>query len=291
VGRVTTDISQLYAFLSDTVKFNEHWQAIAGLRFSKYDSEALIDSGYQTDETSPTLSLIYKPNAQTSIYGSYVEALEPGSRVTAEYANFGEMLDATISKQYEAGIKHESGKFDYTSAVFRIERASERDELRGEELYHTQDGLNVYDGAELAGAYQFTTNLNIGLSLIYLDASIEDVSVESAELEGNNPAYTPEWQVVANAEYKVAAINGLKLFGNVRHYGESYTTDDNNLIVPDYVVANAGFGYGFEAGDQAWSLYGNIYNLFDEEYWAGGGFGGGNMGETRNVSLSLSTTF
>lgn len=281
--------TQDYAFVSDTIHFNEHWQTIIGLRFTDYEIET---SDYNTKETSPTLALIYKPNEQTSIYGSYVEGMEPGSRVGATYANAGEILDATVSTQYEVGVKHASNKFSYAAALFSIERANQMDVMRESELpYLTQDGLETYEGIELSTAYQFTDNVNLGLGAIYLDGTIENVSAENAELEGNDPSYASDWQIVGNIEYLVAGIEGLKLHGNARYFGESYTGSNNTLILPSRTLVNAGASYEFTSWDRLWTVNANVYNLLNKKYWAGSGWSSGNMGEGRNFTLGLNTRF
>lgn len=293
---VSLDARQTYAFVSDTVHFNEHWQAIVGLRFTDYrlkdlDGDPANDSSYEARETSPTLALIYAPDARTRIYGSYIEGLEPGTRVGPPYANAGDVLGATVSKQYEVGVKHESGDLDYAAALFRVERSNQMDVLRGGARYLTQDGLLVYQGIELSGAYQLTSDLNVGLGAIYLDATIDKVSPESAALEGNKPAYAPRWQVVGNAQYRVPGIAGLKLHGNVRYFGASYTGEDNTLKIPDRTVTNAGLSYDFRMQNHDLTLLLNVYNLFNTRYWAGGGWSSGNIGESRNISLGLTAQF
>jgi iron complex outermembrane receptor protein len=237
------------------------------------------------------LALIYKPNEQTSFYGSYVEALEPGTLVGATYENRGEVLDATVSKQYEIGIKHASGKFNYTAAVFSTERANQMDVIRGGLKYLTQDGLEIYEGIEFSASYQFTDNLNLGLGALYLDGTIDKVSAENAAMEGNDPAYAADWQFVGNFEYKVAGIQGLKLHGNARYFGESYTSSDNALVLPNRTLINTGASYEFKSWDKLWVINANINNLLNEKYWVGGGWSSGNMGEARNISLGLNTTF
>lgn len=293
---VSSDTVQNYAFLSDTIHLNERWQAIAGLRLTHYeikdlDGDASVDSGYKTRKASPTLALIYKPNARTSFYGSYVEGLEPGTRVAPPYKNAGDLLGATVSKQSEIGVKHQSGALDYSAAIFRIQRAKQMDVLIGSVRYLTQDGLVVYQGAELSGAFQFTRNLNLGLGAIYLDASINKVSADNAALEGNTPANAPKWQIVGNAQYKVPSISGLKLHGAARHFGASYTGDSNELTVPGRTVVNVGVSYDFRTGDQDWTLFGNLNNVFNRKYWASGGWSAGNVGEARNLTLTLRTQF
>ena len=293
---VSADTTQTYAFASDTLHLNERWQFIVGLRFTDYDVKDLdndpaVDSAYKTRRTSPTLAVIYKPDAQTSWYGSYVEGLEAGTRVVAPYANAGELLGATVSKQAEVGVKHRSGDVEYTAAVFRIQRANQMDLMRGEDRYLTQDGLVVYRGVEVSGAYQATANLNLGLGATFLDATIQRVSADSAAYEGHTPSNAPRWQVVGNTQYKVAGVPGLKLQGGVRYFAASYVSDDNLLSVPGRTVANAGFSYGFNVGGREWTLIGNLNNLFNRKYWANGGWSSGNLGEARNLSVTLTGQF
>jgi iron complex outermembrane receptor protein len=296
LGPVSGDTTQSYAFLSDTVHLNEHWQVIAGLRYTDYDMKDLdgdpsTDSSYKTRKASPTLAAIYKPDESTSFYASYVEGLEPGARVGPPYANAGEVLGATVSKQAEVGAKHQSGAVEYTAAVFRIERANQMDVFKGSDRYLTQDGLVVYRGVELSGAYQATSNLNVGLGAIYLDASINKVSADNAAFEGNTPANASRLQVVGNVQYKVPQVPGLKLHGAARYFGPTYVSDDNLLSVPGRTVANAGFSYDFRAGDHDLTLFGNLNNVFDRKYWASGGWSAGNLGEARNLSLMLRAQF
>ena len=281
--------TQSYAFISDTIHFNEHWQTIIGVRYTDFEIDT---SDYSTEEPSPTFAVIYKPNDQTSFYGSYVEGMEPGIRVGDTYANAGEILDATVSNQYEIGAKHVAEKWSYTAAIFKIERSNQMAILRDAELpYLTQDGLEVYEGVELSTNYQVSENLNLGLSAIYLDGNIESVSADNAALEGNDPAYASDWQLVGNVEYLMPEIQGLKLHANARYFGESFTSAENNLVLPNYTLVNAGMSYEFVAGDQLWAINGNVNNLLNEQYWAGSGWSSGNMGEERNISVGLNTRF
>ena len=293
---VSGDTAQTYAFLSDTVHLSERWQLIAGLRFTNFDMKDLdgdptVDSSYKIRKASPTLAVIYKPDAGTSLYASYVEGLEPGTRVSAPYANAGELLGATVSKQTEVGVKHQSGSVEYTAALFRIARANQMDVLKGTDRYLTQDGLVVYRGAEVSAAYQATSSLNLGFSAIYLDASIDKVSADNAAFQGNTPANASKWQAVGNVQYKVPSAPGLKLQGGVRYFGPTYTSDDNQLSVPGRTVANAGLSYDFRWQGQELTLFGNVNNLFNRKYWASGGWSAGNVGEARNASLTLRAQF
>lgn len=306
VGTVMTgpaprrDTGQSSIFVSDTLHFNERWQLIAGLRFNQYDNEGLNGgSGYQTQRTSPTLALIYKPGTNTSIYASYVEALEPGTRVADFtfnppdfYVNAGQILPATVSKQAEIGIKHQSESVELSAAVFRIQRANQMEVqvVSGppDGYLVTQDALVVYRGVEVTGAYQVTRQLNLGLGAVYLDAVIDKVADSTA---GNTPANAPKWQVVATTEYKVPGIDGLRLHGDARYFGKTYVDDANEVQVPGRTIFNAGLSHDFKIQNLDSTLYFNLNNVFNKKYWANGGWGSGNLGEERNASLTLRTVF
>lgn len=285
----TTD-TQRYAFISDTVHLGEHWQVVAGLRYNDFRAH---DSGnpsapdYETSKASPTLALIYKPDARTSFYASYVQALEPGTRVSPPYANAGQLLGATISKQYEIGAKHESGRVGYAAALFRVQLANQMDRKIGEERYFTQDGLNIYQGAEVSTAWQVDRALKVGLSAVYLDATLDRVSIDSAALEGKTPANAPKWQAALSAQYRVPALDRLKLHGNVQYFGAAWATPQNRLEVPGRSIVNAGFSYDFTLQGHDLTLIGNVYNLFDKKYWALSDWSRMNVGEGRNVSLAV----
>jgi iron complex outermembrane receptor protein len=283
---------QAYAFVSDTLHFGERWEAIVGLRHTEFDME---NGGYNTTATSPTLALVYKAGPKTRAYVSYVEGLEPGSRVGLDanppYANAGEVLGATVSRQAEVGLKHDGDGFDYTVALFQIDRANQIDVWRDNQRYLTQDGRVTYRGIEATGAWRATRDVELGLGVIYLDASLDKLSPENAGLEGNTPANAPKWQVVGNTAYTVPGVKGLKLHGGWRYFGATWTNDANTLQVPGRHVLNAGFSYDFPLQGLAWTLHANVHNLLDEKYWASGGWGAGNVGEARNYSLSLVAQF
>lgn len=281
------DERQYSAFVSDTVHLGEHFQAIPGARYNRYvmvdvDGDPAIDNGYRTTALSPTFALIYKPAVWVSLYGSYVEALEAGGRVGPEYANVGEVLPATVSRQYEIGAKYEHGGLGFTAAAFRIERANTIDQIVDGERFLTQDGETLYEGAEASLSYRLNRDLRIGLGAIYLDPRIAEVSPDNSELEGKVPAEAYRWQLLANAEYHLAAVPGFSLHGNVRYFGKAPVDDSNGLFVPAHTSASLGFQYETSIGGRKVAFTGNVNNLLGEKYW-----GLQNFGEARNGSLSV----
>ena len=277
-------------FLSDTLYLGDHVQAIVGARYTRYKLLATLADpagGYRTSALSPTFALVLKPAPWASIYGSYVESLEPGSRVDGQYANAGEILKATVSRQYEIGAKVEHAGLSLTGAAFRIERVNtaERFVAGEDQPYLRQDGETLYKGVELIASYRVDEDLKIGAGVIHLDPTLRNLS-EGADgtpspYVGHVPAEAAKWQVTANAEYHVAAVPGLSMHANVRHFGKAPTGDENILYIPGRTLANAGLQYETLIAGRKVTFTGNVNNLFNRKYW-----GLSNIGEGINGSLS-----
>ncbi|MBB6096345.1 iron complex outermembrane receptor protein [Povalibacter uvarum] len=273
---LSDDERQTALFASDTLHIGDHWQAMLGGRYTEYeqvdhDHDPTFDSGYDTSEFSPTVALIFKPADYVAIYGSYVEALESGSRVGTDgeppYMNAGELLPATISKQYELGAKYEHDRLRFTAAAFHVERAAQIDVYRDGDRYLTQDGMTLYDGIEAIGNVNVTHDLTMGLGATFIDPRIDRVSEENAALEGNRPAGAPKRQFVANADYRFPRISGLSVFGTVRYLGDFYYEEANNVLIPDRTIVSTGFEYQAQWGGRRAVITGSINNLLDEKYW------------------------
>lgn len=281
---------QYAAFVSDTLHLGSHVQAIAGVRYTRFripdvDSDPAADSSYRTSAATPTFALIYKPAAYASLYGSYAESLEGGGRVGGEYANFGEVLKPTLSRQYEIGAKYEHEALSFAAAAFRVERAAQIDQLINGQRYLTQGGLTLYKGFEASFRYRAAANFRLGAGMLHLNPRIRKVSAgeENEALLGNIAAQAARWQWLANAEYDVPGVSGLSLHGNVRHFGRAPTDDTNRIFVPGRTVANIGFQYATAIAGQQLVFTGNLNNLWNEKYWTVSG-----VGEARNGSLGVS---
>jgi len=277
-----TEEQQRALFLSDTLYIGDHVQAIAGGRYTRYKSVPSAGSAtpaYKTNNFSPTLALIVKPSAYASIYGSYVESLEPGERVGGEYVNFGEVLKATVSKQYELGVKYEHQGLSLTAAAFRIERANTAAFILGDEdgdgesdgRILTQDGRSIYKGVEANVSYRLGQDLRLGAGVLRLDPTLSALSAN----QGNTPSEASKWQVTGNADYYVSAVPGLSIHGNVRYFGKAPVSDLNILYFPDRTIASAGFQYETLVGGRKVTFTGNVNNLFNAKYWSMQNFGEG----------------
>lgn len=205
------NIYQKQVFASDTLSLNDHWQAIIAGRYINYNNQA---NTYQKEVVTPTYALIYKPIEDWSFYASYSEALEEGQKVTSgsgqQYANEGQYLDPTISKQYEIGTKYQQDRWHASAALYRLERMATIDEMINGQLYLTQNGETVYQGFELMGGYKITPDLTINAGINLNDPSIEKVSEANIEYKGNRPSGASKIQAVVQADWEYTLYRRFK---------------------------------------------------------------------------------
>ncbi|WDS37971.1 TonB-dependent siderophore receptor [Pseudoxanthomonas sp.] len=273
----SSDTDQRAVFASDTLSWN-NWSLIAGWRYNDYDKLSYSAAGVQTSHytkkpVTPSYALLYKPRAWMTVYGSYVEALEQGSTVGTGYLNQGEVLEAMVSKQWEAGFKLEHARWGLDAAAFRIDRGANIDRVTDLGKYLVQDGITRYDGLELSAAYQANAALRLNGGVTWLDATYDKLSPSNAANLGNQASGVSRQQAVLQASYTPTALPALELHAGVRRYGSYYNDAANTLKLPAYVLANAGVGYRTAWGVHGLTLRGEVNNLTDKRYWSAVGIG------------------
>lgn len=285
-------VRQSVAFASDTVSVGQHWSLLLGLRNTDYRQDSWDVSGthtarYSKSATTPTVAVMFKPREDQTVYVSYVESLEQGSTVGESYENRNQLLPPLESKQYEFGYKLERPGWALETALFRIERGAE---YANSANYYVQDGEIRYQGLDLSGHVQATSNWRIGAGATWLDA--EYLRNEAAAL-GRTPAGAPHFQATFNTAYDVAAVPGLSVHAAVKHYGsQQYGTsmwnDLYDLKLPSFTLLDAGVGYRVSWGATPVTLRAEISNLTDRRYWTNDGNG---YGPPRTFSLSARFAF
>nr|WP_233146017.1 TonB-dependent receptor [Pigmentiphaga sp. NML080357] len=257
-------ITQKAVFASDTVKLSERWSVLAGVRHTKFRQENYTVAGatssvYDKNSTTPTVALMFRPDAQTMAYASYVESLEQGATVGSVYVNRGETLSPLKSKQYEVGIKTERSGWAATAALFRIERAAEYANAANELV---QDGLSIYQGLELGASSRFGA-WRVGGNLMLLDTEYR----RGTDYTGNRVAGTPRFIAAGQVAYSVPQVPGLTLRADFKYTGSTMLRPANDVRVAGYTIVNVGVGYETRIGGYETIFRAAVTNLADKRYW------------------------
>ncbi|WP_094853730.1 TonB-dependent siderophore receptor [Bordetella genomosp. 10] len=285
------DIRQNVLFASDTVKFNDQWSLIAGGRYTDYQQKGRnkagdVTSTYTKNQVfTPTLALMYKPLATTTIYGSYVESLEAGTIVSPIYTNANSVLSPLKSKQYEFGVKTEQDDWSATAALFRIERGAAY--VTPDNTY-VQDGRVRFQGLELGSIGKLTRAWTAGANLMLLDSEYR----RTASLqEGNRVAAAPRYVVALQTSYDIGAVPGLSVGMDGKYIGRSNLKSNGTLPMPSFWVFNAGASYHTRVSSYPVTLRLAVDNIANKRYWYAQGEDGLLIGTPRTVSLNAKIEF
>lgn len=257
-------INQQALFASDTINFTQAWSVLAGGRYNQFRQDSFSTAGaltsrYDKSAFTPTLALMFKPQANTTLYTSYVESLEQGGTPAITNTNYGSQLKPLKSKQYEIGAKTDHQQWSATAALFRIERASEY--TLNNAL--VQDGQSNYQGLELGGALRPTPQWQIGGSLMLLDAKYD----KGNTYNGNRVAGAPRNMATAQISYLVPQVAGLKLMADAKYTGATMLRAANDIELASYTLVNLGASYATRIGNHDTTFRLAVNNVLDKRYW------------------------
>ena len=278
-------------FASDTITLGEHWSVLAGARYISYRQRSFLPSGQASGDTykkhpiTPTVALMYKPGAGTTLYASYVEALEQGSTVGSQYANAGEMLAPLKSKQYEIGVKTEQAYWGASAALFRIERGTGYVNSANE---YVQDGEGRLQGLELAANARLARDWSVQGNATWLDPEYKSGNPANV---GNRLPGASRFVAAGQVVYDVPAAPGLSLAAGMKYVGSAKLDATNRLDLPSYYTVDLGAVYRTRVAGKGVVLRAAIDNLTDRRYWYFVGENGILPAPARTVSLNAQVYF
>lgn len=259
--------TQRAVFASDTVTFSPQWSALLGLRYTGYidkDYDAgsrLPTARYEQTPLTPTVALLYKPNASTTLYASYVESLEQASSAPQTAKNAYQSFAPTRSKQYEIGAKTQHDDWSVDLALFRVERGLQY--LNSDNVY-VSDGRTRYQGIDLSGKLSLAQNWTLLGGVMYLDAYNQQAA---AGVQGMRAYGTPRAQGNLYVEYAVPQLAGLVLDAGGRYVGNEAIDAGNTAFVSAYHTFDLGARYTTSLGGHTLTWRAGIDNLTNEKYW------------------------
>ncbi|MEM7184852.1 MAG: TonB-dependent siderophore receptor, partial [Spirochaetota bacterium] len=225
-------------------------------------------SRISADYISPRGGVLYRPVKWLSVFASAADnftqdltALQ-GARNTPK---------PTVSRSYEGGFKLQffRNRLNATATGFEIRKKNivAPDPLNANRLIQT--GEQLHRGGEFDILATPVKGLNLIAGVGYLEAVIShDETLDPANnqklLEGNRPANVPEW--TANGwivyEFQKSVVRGLGLGMGGNYISWRYATNTNDLVLPQYTVANGMVYYKFSRGKFAI----NVKNIYNKRY-------------------------
>jgi catecholate siderophore receptor len=293
-----TNTASIYAF--DTVKFNERFLVIGGIRADRYKTDyqstsvcggtgrGAVDCGalptgtivetINTDSEDTLfnwkLGAVYKPAENGSVYLNYAVSQQPPGGDNFQLSTSANSLnnpnlDPQKADTYEVGTKWEvfNNALALNLAVFRTEVSNEiNNQITDEAGNPTQTGEKRVQGIELTAVGNITENWSVSAGYSLQDNKVEEgpaVSVDGS----SNLTYTPDDAFTSWTAYRFPF--GLTLGGGVRYTDGLHRGTDGAVGTPSFTQSYTVFDAlaSFVVNGHM-TVRVNGYNLLDEDYVA-----------------------
>jgi iron complex outermembrane receptor protein len=273
-------------YLSDRVLIGEKWQAMLGVRGSRYKNKTTT-TRYEADEVNPSASLMYKPTSKLSVYASYIEGVEETGQASLNRANAGEWLPAAVAKQKEIGVKAEIAQgVLLQAAYFDIKRPSTTVDAGNRFVLN---GLAQYKGLELAASGEVNKQLSVIASAQILDAN--QLNEANAATYNKTPENTPKHTASLFAEYSLQSVPGLALNGGLFFVGERPVNNENQANIGGFTTVSLGARYTTRISGRRTIFQAVLDNATDKQYWSAAGNGYLGVGAPRTLKVMAKMSF
>lgn len=263
-----SDVEFFSAYVQDQISFGEKIDVVAGLRYDSFDisgSDLLpaVDRPFarKDEKVSPRLGLIFKPQENISLYGSYSQSFLPRSG--------DQFLALTVSQQnlapekftnYEVGAKWDvQPNLNLTLAVFQLERSNATTPDPLNPLASINIGMTRTQGVELAATGKITSSWQVHGGYSYQDATLAgNDSVRLAQVPKHQASLWNRYDFSDAFAAGVGIIHQSSQFAAIR-------TTASTTKLPAFTRVDAALYYDVS---DALQLQLNIENLLDTTYYS-----------------------
>jgi iron complex outermembrane receptor protein len=261
--------------VQDAIRWTSRFTTWLGVRYTRLDRNSIgtdgsEPTGYKQSLTTPWAAASYAIQPDLMAYASWGKGVE--SQVVPnrdQYSNAGIALPALSSRQWEVGFKGGRDAFGWQVAYFDITRPVTNQDACGrlniDPCDVSYDGNARHRGLEASAQWmQGPWRLSSGVTLI--DAKREGSQLEPAT-NGQHPTNVPSNVVRAQAAYRLAALPGLELQGQLSREGRRNVLADGSITLPAWTRFDAALRYEtrFNGAKLNWTLA--VENLLDKRYW------------------------
>ena len=269
VSRETVStVDTVSAYIQDQISLGERIEIVAGLRYDRFridglDLQSSPDRPFARtdDKVSPRLGLIYKPQPNISVYGSYSQSFLPRSGDQfLSLSTTQQNLEPEAFTNHEVGVKWDLRRdLNVTAALFRLDRTNATTPDPANPTVSINVGETRTEGLELAVTGRLAPNWQISGGYAWQDA----------RLQGNDSvrlAQTPRHQVSLWNRYDATRRLGFGL-GVIHQSGQfaAIRTTPTTTRLPGFTRVDAAV---FFRVTDAVDLQLNVENLFDTAYFS-----------------------
>ena len=263
-----SDVKFFSTYVQDQISFGEHIDVVAGLRYDNFDIEGIdllpaVDRPFarKDEKVSPRLGLIFKPQENISLYGSYSQSFLPRSG--------DQFLALTVTQQnlapekftnYELGAKwNVRPNLNMTLAVFQLERSNATTPDPSNPVASINVGTTRTQGVELSVTGNVTSSWQVHGGYSYQDAVLAgNDSVRLGQVPRHQASLWNRYDLSDQFAAGLGIIHQSSQFAAIR-------TVSNTTKLPAFTRLDAALYYDLS---DALQLQLNVENLLNTDYFS-----------------------
>ena len=194
-------------------------------------------------------------------YAAYARGFEDSGTAPSFAENAGEVLPASRTQQWDAGLRWPLGAdTDLVASVFRLERPNRALDANGR---FGLRGLVRNEGLELS----IVSHPIDGLSVVAGLLTQRPRMVDAAEGIGPLAVAIVEYSGIVEVDYEPARWRGFGIGISVATNGPAEAKADNSVETESYTTLDLGLRYSFEVRNAPVSVRASVTNVTDEFAW------------------------
>ena len=269
-------------YLRDAIQFGDGWTAWAGVRHTSLNRSSWPTStgdpttatSYAQSFTTPWISLSKQLTDADMVYVSWGEGVQSdvAPNEPLVYANAGQVLQSTISKQWEAGYKHGDAAGSWGIAAYDIEQPQEVDATT--DIPSPTDPTQTLLRRALSGdirsvGVEADAQTRVGALTMRASAMWQRVRNQGQDpaLAGPVPVNVPMRAVKLAASYALSQVPGLSVLANMAYEGGREVLPDDSAQIPGWTRFDLGARYTQQLAGTTLIWRGGVDNVGDRRAW------------------------
>jgi catecholate siderophore receptor len=263
-----SDVKFFSVYVQDQISFGDHIDVVAGLRYDNFDIEGTdlfpaVDRPFarKDEKVSPRLGLIFKPQENISLYGSYSQSFLPrsGDQFLALTVTLQNLAPEKFTN-YEIGAKWDvQPNLNLTLAVFQLERSNATTPDPRNPVASINIGTTRTQGIEMAVTGNITPSWQVHGGYSYQDATLAgNDSVRLGQVPRHQASLWNRYDFNDRFAAGLGIIHQSSQFAAIQ-------TAPNTTKLPAFTRVDAAFYYDLS---DALQLQLNVENLFDTDYYS-----------------------
>lgn len=240
----------------DRLKITPSFTLIGGVRIDELfatrngaDSTGAVEPGFPFSQAWQPVSYraayTWEPIRNMVFYSLYGTSFDPAATAIFELQPSQPLL-LTSSRIYETGVKQTlwDNRLEWTFSAYDLNRRNVYEEVSTNPPVYSIAGEIETKGIEAAGAVRPFEGLKLWGNLAFTHARFITDDVNGTLFTGNTPANVAPVIANAGASYRFESPTWnipwpVEIGASVRHVGNRYVFDDNEITMDAYTVADA----------------------------------------------------